>query len=96
MIYRPIGILSGRSAAWVVLPSILTLVLGFLSHGAFAEEEGLDGEKKRTPIKEAPANGAIAEPVVPKGAKGDEVKPGDKIDKTNAERIKELVSPGVL
>jgi hypothetical protein len=73
---------------------LMTLLLPAL-HARAEEEESIDGEKRRVP-KTAQASGAVAEPIVPAGAKGDEVKPGDKIDKTNAERVKELVSPGVL
>lgn len=77
------------------------LLLAMPALRAFAGDDpgagdSLDGEKRRGPKNAVPVSGGMAEPVVPKGSTGNEVKPGDVITKANAEKVKELVSPGVL
>ncbi len=84
-----------RSRRGLAVAALALLLLAPALRALAQDEDSLDGEKRRGPRNAAPVSGAIAEPVVPKGATGNEVKPGDVINKTNAEKVKELVSPGV-
>ncbi|HEY2773466.1 MAG TPA: DUF1329 domain-containing protein [Candidatus Binatia bacterium] len=88
---------ASRGRARFVLSTMLAAAMLVPSLRVLADDDSLDGEKHRVPahIGTPAASGGVAEPVIPAGAKGGEVKPGDKIDKTNAERVKDLVSPGV-
>jgi hypothetical protein len=71
----------------------LVLVSGLATH-APGQEESLDGEGGGRRVKKE-VTGAIPPPSVPSGANSAGVKPGDKITKANAERVADLVSPGV-
>ena len=81
-----------RAVLRLVLAGLLTTTAGATLSRA---EEALDDSiTTRKPAKSIKVTN-IPAPTIPAGAKGDEVKPGDVIDKTSAHRIKDLVSPGV-